>query len=185
MSIFKTHRDYHVCVQCTLIALLNRQYSFSIERPVKKGNISLQLIKIRRIECNKDWIDVEAFITKRCQERMKYDISLGVPNDTAKQRISKNKLFEQIHLLIDLTFLMGYTFNSSFTNGANNSMVCETILDIYENKELLFNSKDIEFLGNKINQLIYGRLNEQHSVFIDKSDKEISELLQFKSQPPK
>ncbi|EMS12356.1 hypothetical protein KM1_080610 [Entamoeba histolytica HM-3:IMSS] len=178
MSTFKTHRDYQVCVQCTLIALLNEQYSFLIQRPVKKGNLSLQLINIRRIELNKDWIDVEAFVNKRCQDRITFDISIGIPSETAKQRVSKNKIFEQIHLLIDLSFVMGYSFRSSFTNGNNHSMIYETVVEIYHNNILILSTQEIESVGNKINALIYGRLSKQHSITLEQKDTQIISLLQ-------
>ncbi|ELP94044.1 hypothetical protein EIN_183010 [Entamoeba invadens IP1] len=167
-----------LCVQCVLISILNKFHTFVVQRPVKKGNVSLQLINIRRIETGSDWIDVEAFVVKRVQERQMYDVKIGISQDTAKQRITKNKTYEQIHLLIDLAWLNGFFCNSTFTSGSRSSMVCENVVEIYLKNKIILSTDKIYGLGIKVNQMICRRLETQYSIVIEKNDNDIQSVLE-------
>ena len=113
---FKNVRNYIVDQQAVFIALINQYATISISRPAKKSKLTQQRIKVERIEFNeKDFIEVNAFVKTRSNEKYENDLENGIPRKTAIRRLTQYKILENQHLLSDVLFQLGYRFSNYFT----------------------------------------------------------------------
>ena len=151
-SKFNQWKNYQSIQECMLIGLLNRYSDIKIKRPFKKATVTIPFVTIEKVIFNKtDIINVVEFLNKRCQERMEYELKIGVSSKTALRRYKTNKFTETNHLLMDLLLDMGYLFNTTIPPHKKNLQAHETIQAIFDRSGRCYRREMIVTIGTKIN----------------------------------
>ncbi|KAL7717740.1 TATA-binding protein-associated phosphoprotein [Entamoeba marina] len=149
---FRNQRNYQTAQQAILIALLNEQCDITIRRPVKRCVVkSLCLINL---------------LKKRCKEREKHDIGVGVSKKTAIRRYETNRITEGLHLLMDILFTQKYFFNTRKTRGKKGVIKSEAMQEIFFNEHFLMNKDDIQKKGDEINQIITEKVLKEQTMYL-------------------
>ncbi|ELP83541.1 hypothetical protein EIN_378760 [Entamoeba invadens IP1] len=148
-------RDYQTCQQGIFIGLLNKFCDITIIKPPKKAVITHQFVKIKTISFNfEDFIDIEEFLQRRCNDHKFDDMKQGCSEKTANRRFQTNKKTEALHLLLDVLGEVGYFFEVNTTKGKKGTMKLQNVERIYQNEKYLFGIDEIYDVGFKINEVM-------------------------------
>ena len=178
-SKFNQWKNYQSIQECMLIGLLNSYSEIKIKKPFKKAMVTVPFVAIDKIIFNKtDIINVSEFLNKRCQERMNYEIQIGVSSKTALRRYKTNKFSETNHLLMDLLLDLGYLFNTTIPPHKKNLQAHETIQAIFDREGRCYTRQMINLIGSKINAYFaaYFEFNKD-PIILEKNHKQIEEII--------
>ena len=165
------------CQQAIFIGWLNEYFKITLQKPVKRTQVSQQYLNIKLLERNEDKIEVEHFVNERCQQRKEYDIKIGVSESAAKQRVGKNKITESNQLLMDILTEFGYSFSSDVSDGKNGAMKIEIIKDVYKNGIFVCNKDDILTIGNRINKYLCDLVDKNQDIILELNNETLKELM--------
>ena len=159
-------RNYQVCQQCLLIALLNQYGEIQISKEKKRSNVTLPFFTVDYV-CfeNNDKIDITQFIEKRCYEQRIKDIKEGISEKTAQRRFKSNKAVEILHLLMDIVSEFQQCFETKTSVGKNGAKKMETIISCNWNGNY-YDQNAIELIGMDINAQLYSLISNNNSIVL-------------------
>ncbi|KAL7714699.1 TATA-binding protein-associated phosphoprotein [Entamoeba marina] len=176
---FTRWRNYQALQQALFLGLINQYCDIVFAKPFKKTKATLQFIQVNTLVfSDDDIIPFATYIQQRCKLRMENDIEHGVLEKTAMRRYENNKFAAVLHFLTDLLLEFGYFFSTTTTNGKNGTPCTDTVKNIFNNGNLVFNKHDIEEKGKLINEYICSKFNENETNYvIHRKDTTIYQLL--------
>ena len=170
--------NYQCSVEGILLALLTQYCQVEISKPSKKCLVSQQFLKITKISFgNKDEINVNELVDRRCKARKEYEIQNDSNEQTASRRIQSYKRIETIHLLIDILREFNYSFKSQYVEGKKGVLKLEVVEEIYFQNKLLFDNESIHQKGCKINNFLYDMILSTGTSCILNKDSSLNQYL--------
>lgn len=178
-SKFNQWKNYQAVQECILIGLLNPYCDIRIKKPYKKSTVTIPFVVIEKIIFNQhDSINIAEFIEKRCQERMEYELKIGVSPQTALRRYKTNKFTETIHLLMDLLIEKGFFFHTSIPPQKQHCQPHETIHSIFDKEGKYYTKNSIISTGTLINTYFTTHFQKHATFTLKRKDKRIQHLIQ-------
>ena len=173
---FQEVRNYQAEQEGVFLALLNKEYTITLEVPQKRSVVSLNYFKIIGFENETETIRFDELLANKLMSMKEEDKRIGLNEGTANRRLEINKIAESIHLLISMLEERKYEMSTT-TMGKRNSRasVVELRFD-----GVTFTKGQIEQKGNKIILCILDRMKNMKRkkiLRIEKNDLEFMCLL--------
>ncbi|ELP92194.1 hypothetical protein EIN_381710 [Entamoeba invadens IP1] len=176
-NVFKCFRDSQAAEQAVFIALLSRHYSIEIKHPIKRSTVTNQVLNVSLIHFEHEIFNVSEFVDVRCSLLKTIDLATGFSEKSAQQRLSKNRIVEQQHFLIDILRELGYFCSGYICQGKLMTRPVEIVTTVARDNDILLQSKEIIENGTKIAKFIDQKLSTNEVLYIEKGSFEMKCLL--------
>ncbi|ELP84493.1 hypothetical protein EIN_169080 [Entamoeba invadens IP1] len=167
---FKENRNYQSQQEGVFLYLLSQLFTFEVHTPNKRCMVTLPFLRLDTVTFSKeDVVWVSDFVQKRISERIKIEMENGISEKTALRRCENYKISETLHFLMDVLSMYGYFFQTRTTTGKKGMTKVDVCFRVFKNGKILYDQKQIEDIGEKVNQLIVEMKPETGKVVVDKN----------------
>ncbi|ELP94732.1 hypothetical protein EIN_340700 [Entamoeba invadens IP1] len=178
---FRQYKDLTnqlVMEESVFIALINRHADVLIKRRSVKSSVTLPFLCIAQITFSmNDSILFSQLIEDKIGCIKSLEMSQGVKESTANERLKKNRLKQTNFLLNDILSEIGYFNRTKFEKRKTGGLVLEFIDSIECVNGDFFDGDDIAFYGKRINNFLEKAINEKPSVLFEKDNQQLQNLI--------
>ena len=177
-------RDFETIQQSILLALLNEHCEFTLELPSKLSTVTLTNPRIITITINDQQINLKKLSEQMYCQSYADDLQSGIKEETCVRMFEKKKRIFINYFLIDLCIEFGYLFDSKYSRKSKQTMQLERIQRIFYHNQLKMEKDEIIKKGKSITKYLFGLVNSNNIVTIQKNHPMLSKLLNNSLKTP-
>ncbi|KAL7715898.1 Uncharacterized protein QTN25_006595 [Entamoeba marina] len=172
-------RNQEAIQQAVLLGLLSQFYTFYVERPIKKSNVTEQILKIVSIDFGEELFEYNSFVKSRFKK------DLENCNKTEVNRVKYLRLFNRnVHIftnnfLFDLCIENGFFFKSRLSKLSKNSQRIEYFDAVYYHGKRIMNSSQINSIGRSLCKHFSSIISTNKQMLIHEADPDIPKIMNF------
>ncbi|ELP94241.1 hypothetical protein EIN_186780 [Entamoeba invadens IP1] len=175
---YKNVTNQKMLEQAIFIVLINRHAEVMIKRRNVKPSVTLPFVCISQIAFSvNDSVLFSQMVEEKITSIMKDEISKGVKESTATERMKKNRIKQTNYFLIDILSELGYKYTWIIESKKVGTAPHEIIESIVCTNGQVIQRDDIEKSGKKISEFLAQAVKEKPCVLFERNEPRLQQRL--------